>query len=338
MIYPILAAGFGFAFALAGALYPTNAPLLFILAALALISAVVFYQQSDKKSKSEKKEICDQVRLCIEEHLKPITEQPELERLKKIAKNRGLPLEECLLQFEKSTLFDQGLKAMLEKRYEDAVQIFSKNADSAREELAFTLFYLGNSLYFMCRYEKAAEKYKEALNHNPEDNSSWNNWGIVLSELGKYEEAIEKFKEALKHQPDDANAWYNWGIVLRKLDKHEEAIGKFKEALKHQPDDADAWTHWGLSLEELGKYEEAIGKFKEALKHQPDDIAAFFGWILVLKILGKTEAGDEKWEEALKHMPVRAREKILKDVPVRYVVKIAIKNLLGKIKRPRTSK
>ena len=213
MIYPILAVGVGMIFALAGAYYPGH-PLLFILAVGSFLTAVVLLYQERKSSKKDKdeikEEICDKIdeaRLFLEEHLQSVIEPPAFTRLKEIAETAGLPLEACLIKLEQSALYDQGLKALLEKRYQDAEQLFTENTQASKPEPAETWFYLGNALYFQGKYAKASEKYQEALKHKPDDAEAWYNWGVALGELGKYEEAIEKYQKALKHKPDHIEAW-----------------------------------------------------------------------------------------------------------------------------------
>ena len=242
MVYPILTAGLGIILTLAGAYYGAHPVLFFIAVAFFLASVFLFYQER-KNAQKEHEDICDKIdeaRLFLEEHLQSVTEPPELTRLKEIAKKAGLPLEACLLKFEQSTLFDQGLKALLDRRYQDAEQFFTENTQASKQEPAETWFYLGNALYFQGKYAKASEKYQEALKQKPDHAKAWSNWGVSLEKLGKYDEAIEKYQEALKHKPNHAEVWYNWGNALAELGKNKEAIEKYQEALRHNPDSVEA--------------------------------------------------------------------------------------------------
>jgi tetratricopeptide (TPR) repeat protein len=53
---------------------------------------------------------------------------------------------------------------------------------------------------------------------------------VALVELKQFEKAAEKFKKAVELQPDFVPALYGWGLALKAQGKEEEAAEKFQKA------------------------------------------------------------------------------------------------------------
>ncbi len=135
------------------------------------------------------------------------------------------------------------------------------------------------------KYEEAIEKFTKALKINP--NAAMNHTGLgnAYAGTGKDHEAIKEYKDALKLKPDLAEAHCLLGRSYEKIEKNEEAIRELKEALKIKPDYAEAHFFLGLSYAKVGKLKEGIRSYKELLRLVPDDADAHFSIGLFFMIL-----------------------------------------------------
>jgi tetratricopeptide (TPR) repeat protein len=171
----------------------------------------------------------------------------------------------------------------------------------AEAKWAFNLW--GGALHDLGKEEEAIEKYKKAIELDPNDASPYNGWGNALGDLGKEEGAIEKYKKAIELDPKYAISYYNWGIALSDLGKEEEAIEKYKKTIELDPNDTSPYNGWGNALGELGKNEEAIEKYKKAIELDPKFALPYVNWGIALLNLGKKEEAIEKYKKAIELDP-----------------------------------
>lgn len=76
----------------------------------------------------------------------------------------------------------------------------------------------GTRLYERGKYQQAAEKYRTALEKEPESDRIHFNLGAALYKQGRYREAVEHFQKALLSEDEDVRrqAMYNLGNALYK--------------------------------------------------------------------------------------------------------------------------
>ena len=128
--------------------------------------------------------------------------------------------------------------------------LWEKGGDAASKEEASRLF------------AAAAEKYRAALELEPDSHEALYNWGLALDSqatLASGDEAInllaqanEKYQATLKIRDDSYEALINWGQNLQRLaslssgEKAKELLAqanqKFQEALKLKPEDLEPPT------------------------------------------------------------------------------------------------
>ncbi len=160
-------------------------------------------------------------------------------------------------------LFLEGLRLSCSEKWSEALLIFNRvliiDVDSAE-----ILYFQGNSLLNLGRYEEAISSYDHALRLKPND-EAWYNRGISLANLDRHEEAISSYDHALQLKPNDNETWYNRGISLANLGRYEEAISSYDHALQLKHDDDEAWNNRGILLRCLGRYKDAISSYDRAL-------------------------------------------------------------------------
>jgi tetratricopeptide (TPR) repeat protein len=116
-------------------------------------------------------------------------------------------------------------------------------AVSAYEELlqrdgpdAEVCFHLANVLYALQRLEEAAERFRQAVELEPEYPEAWNNLGNVLALVGRHADAIEAYERALELDPDWCDARYGLADVLEECGRTRDAALHWQMLLASKPD------------------------------------------------------------------------------------------------------
>ena len=157
--------------------------------------------------------------------------------------------------------------------------------------------------------KQASEKYRKAVELNPENSEAYNNWGNVLYDEAQLiskdnpqearkllKQAKEKYKRAIELAPKYSVAYYNWGNIFvgeasliiednpqeaRKL--FQQASEKYKKAIELDPKHSKAYNNLGVALrneanliskdnpQEAEKlFQQAKEMYVKAIKIEPD--------------------------------------------------------------------
>ncbi len=155
------------------------------------------------------------------------------------------------------------------------------------------------------RYEAAADAYKRALHHCPDDvhlefqrawcllevprrradgiigfqkllrqspsSGGYYLLGCGLQREARYEEAVDAFREATRHEGfETADFFHNYAFCLEAVRRYEEALDAYRIAAQLNPSDADAWSNLGGLLAELGRWTDAAPCQERAVRLAPD--------------------------------------------------------------------
>ena len=128
----------------------------------------------------------------------------------------------------------------------------------------------GNGFYKNKQYDKAEQKYRDALKTDSISSVSNYNLGNSLYEQGKYDEAADAYDKAARTSGGDTaiNAYYNKGNTLFKQGDLEGSEEAYKEALKRDPNNEDA-------RENLAKVQKMIKVRKEKMQGLKDTTGSF---------------------------------------------------------------
>lgn len=129
---------------------------------------------------------------------------------------------------------------------------------------------MGNSFYFLGKYEEAKEQYLKATDIKEDNHEAWNNLGVTYFNLQNYKEAITCYKKAIEIKEDNHEAWTNLGLTYHDLKNYEEAIKSYNKAIEIKADDDGAWSDLGVVHFTLKNYEESINCYKKALEIKSD--------------------------------------------------------------------
>jgi tetratricopeptide (TPR) repeat protein len=164
----------------------------------------------------------------------------------------------ALLFLVQSTDFSaDGLKALEERRYDDAVQLFSK-----------------------------------AIEADAKDYSAHFNLGVAYSYLNKDEEGIAEYRKALELKPGLEAAEVNEGLLLFRQKRAAEALPLLEDAASQKPQDFQARYYLAQCQLETGALAKAAENFRGALEINRKSAAAELGLAHALARDGKLgEAG-----------------------------------------------
>jgi Tfp pilus assembly protein PilF len=168
------------------------------------------------------------------------------------------------------------------------------------------------------QYEKAINKYREAVKMRPELPEPHNYIGICYFQLGEFRLARETFKKAISLKPDFAYAYNNLGTAYYAQSHFDEAEEAFNEALKLNAKIASAYHNLGNIYLARNEREKAIEYYKKAFQINPAYLAASqtniarveqyqkgkgeveYSYACVLASIGKTDEALDHLEEAVK--------------------------------------
>jgi TolB-like protein/DNA-binding winged helix-turn-helix (wHTH) protein/Tfp pilus assembly protein PilF len=141
-------------------------------------------------------------------------------------------------------------------------------------------------------FAAAEREFRRALESNPGEATTHEQYSLYLKSAGRYEEALQEINRCLELSPLEAISHANAGTVLGLLQKYDSSMEQFRKALQLDPKQAYVYERMGAVLLWEDKHEEAIEKFQKAVElsnRQPEKLA----W------LGYAYAVSGKREEAL---------------------------------------
>jgi tetratricopeptide (TPR) repeat protein len=166
-----------------------------------------------------------------------------------------------------------------------------------------SLFDEGTKLAEAGKHEEAIEKFKQALEKDPEQTNIMGNMAESYRKLDKNNEALELYRKAIAIKPNDPVLYTNMGVVLGKLGKSAESEEAFKKAASLNPSGAaQSYYNLGATLVNSGRTEDAIGPFKQAIAADPSFAEAYFE--LGMCLSGKPETMDEAIKNMKKYIEI----------------------------------
>lgn len=164
-----------------------------------------------------------------------------------------------------------------------------------------TLDYLdwGVRLGMLGKTEGAAERFRQAIECDPEDAAAHYNLGIALDQLGQHIEAIASFRRAAELKPASVDVMANLGAACMAAGDLMGAFAQFESAVQAAPDDAPLRFNLGCAYLAAGRTEEAVISFQEAVKADPKDAQTRFNLSLALRKAGKPDLADNELRDFL---------------------------------------
>jgi tetratricopeptide (TPR) repeat protein len=161
--------------------------------------------------------------------------------------------------------FDEGQTAFTEKRYGDAVRLFTAYT-SDKPDNVWGYYMLGLSAWKSGDRDAAANAFELALEKDASHVKSHINLSRVLIEQGKAQDALPHVEAVLAIDSTSGEAVRLLGRVKRELGDSAGAIAAYKRAIVL--DERDVWSMNNLAKLYLGqgKYDEALGPLARAVE------------------------------------------------------------------------
>lgn len=140
-------------------------------------------------------------------------------------------------------LESQGDHEAAERAYRDWLAKYGPDPDAC--------YNLGNVLRELGRLDGAIERYRQAIELDPEHSAAWLNLGIALADAGRCEESVTAAKRAVTLDPGNAAALYSLADALDETECASEA-GECWRAYLRLDDASEFAKHARQRLEELG--------------------------------------------------------------------------------------
>ena len=133
-------------------------------------------------------------------------------------------------------------------------------------------YWCGEYLFRRKDYDKAAERFKLAIEGAPKSGDGYLGLGRVLLTKGDNASALENLKKAVEFSPDEEDNHYYLGIAQSRNGLYKESIASLEKSVKLFPLFHQAWAQLGNSYfgaREFKKSADAYGRAFEIERNNP---------------------------------------------------------------------
>jgi Trypsin-like serine proteases, typically periplasmic, contain C-terminal PDZ domain len=127
--------------------------------------------------------------------------------------------------------------------------------------------------------------------------------GMRLNRGGNYERALEKFTEAVKMSPNYVAAWLGAGHTYLALNDPAGALISFSEVTRIDPNNAEAYYGIGSAYAKQGRYADAISSFRRVLLIHPNNVEVYVEVGNAYFSLNDTRSAIDSYKQALRIRP-----------------------------------
>ena len=191
-----------------------------------------------------------------------------------------------------------GENAYQEKRYDDAVAIFSTYVEQHPKN-PWGQYMLGLSSWKSGNLERAETALVRANELDPKHVKTLLNLTRVHLDQGRPKDALGRVNAVLALDSSSGEGYRLLGRVRAALNEPNEAIAAYRLALSHNPNDVWSMNNMGLLMIQQGRNEEALGPLARAV--QIDSTVAVFenNLGIALEHTGRFVMATEAYKSAL---------------------------------------
>ena len=139
---------------------------------------------------------------------------------------------------------------------------------------------------------EAKKYYQMLIKDGLEDANVFNNYGIVLVNLGELKEAELLIRKSIELNPKDPGAHNNLGRILIKLKKFKEAELSTRKVIELNPNSFESHYILGNLLRDQGKLEDAEISIRKAIHLNHNFVKAYLILGILLREQGKLEEAE----------------------------------------------
>ncbi len=194
--------------------------------------------------------------------------------------------------------YDEAETAFHERRYEQAVKLFTLYTDRKTEN-PWGYYMLGLSAWKAGDHNGAEAAFTRALSLDPHHMKSYLNLSRVLLDTGKPMEALEKVREALAIDPESNVAYRLKGRVFRQIGQRPQAVDAYRRAIQIDTEDAWSMNNLGLVYIEEGLFDKALPPLSRAVELQSDNAVFLNNLGMALESTGHFCSARDAYESAV---------------------------------------
>lgn len=159
------------------------------------------------------------------------------------------------------------------------------------------------------RFEDAAKAFTQAIDENPKDPVGYINFGNLLASMDDIERAERFFQKALTLDENTATAYYGLANLYYNSERYLEAAKLYEKSIRNGIEGADAYYMLGKSFEHEGQPKLALPYMQRAAELAPEDLQIRLAYGILLCTLELFEPAekelqfviDEDWNNADAH-------------------------------------
>lgn len=156
--------------------------------------------------------------------------------------------------------FEEGMKLLESKSYEEALQVFQGMLRQGENpEIYYNIGYIKT---VKKEYAEAVEAFRKATQLDRYFAKAYEAMGRAYKALGRADEAAESLKRAAE--------------IYMSSEKEEKAEGILHEILQENPDTINVYNTLGVLYRKKGDYEAALKQYEKALKIHPDQPKVYY--------------------------------------------------------------
>ncbi|MBN1541941.1 tetratricopeptide repeat protein [candidate division KSB1 bacterium] len=152
-------------------------------------------------------------------------------------------------------------------------------------------------------YDKAIDKFKEAIQINAKRPESYTNLAITLIRADRMEEAVDAYKKLIEIKPQDLKAMNELSRLYMQMERFEDTIALEKQVLEIDPTNSDAVYNLALAYDYMGEGEKAREQYEIALERNPDDIDMIFNVARLYFVSGNYQRAIELFQRVISANP-----------------------------------
>lgn len=152
-----------------------------------------------------------------------------------------------------------------------------------RNDAAELQIKLGRGYMEKGEFETAHEKLENAIRLDPRSVDAQTLMAVLYERINRPQLSEKFYQRAVELDPEDGSTNNNFGAYLCRLGRFDEADGYFLKALNDPfyKTPSAALSNAGVCAARAGQAEKSEGYFRKALDHNPNDAAALFELALV---------------------------------------------------------
>ncbi|MEK7483935.1 MAG: tetratricopeptide repeat protein, partial [Planctomycetota bacterium] len=166
-------------------------------------------------------------------------------------------------------IFKQAILRLDQNKLDEAILGFERLIQISPQSRYY--YFCGNALRQKKDFERAIQRYQQALEFNPEDIKALLNRGVAYANLHKREEALQDYNAVLQKSPQRVEAYNNRGDLYLKMGEIELALEDFEQAIHYSPLSAECYLNRGLARKQQGNRESALFDYDQAVLLNPYD-------------------------------------------------------------------